>query len=42
MVPILFFGSLILLGYSSVILTLYLMVTGKSYIGDRPDIICKQ
>ena len=40
--PILFFGTLIMLGYCSVISTFYMLVTGKSYLGDRPDILVKQ
>ena len=40
--PILFFTPLILLGYGSVIATLYEIATGIAYIGYRPDILCKQ
>ena len=40
--PILFFGSLITLGYLSVISTTYMLATGKNYLGDRPDILVKQ
>ena len=42
LIPILFFGTLTLAGYVSVVITLYMIVTGKQYMGDRPDIWIKQ
>ena len=38
-IPILFFGTLIIVGYSSVILTIYEISTGVKFIGDRTDIL---
>ena len=35
---ILFFGVFVVIGYTSVLATLYCIVTGKSVIGERPDI----
>jgi hypothetical protein len=35
---LLFFGVLIIMGYLSVIATVYEMATGKAVIGNRPDI----
>ena len=40
--PLIFFGILIAIGYLSVISTIYMLSLGKSYIGDRPDILTKQ
>ena len=40
--PLLFFGVLIILGYGSVVSTVYMLVMGEPYIGNRPDIISKQ
>ena len=40
--PLLFFGVLICLGYSSVISTIYMLAMGDKYLGDRPDILSKQ
>ena len=40
--PLIFFGLLICMGYLSVISTVYMLVQGKSYLGDRTDILCKQ
>ena len=40
--PLLFFGCFICLGYGSVCSTVYMLVTGKQYLGDRPDILSKQ
>ena len=37
-----FFVPLILAGYMSVVCTVYELVLGVAYIGDRPDIIAKQ
>lgn len=34
----LFFGILMILGYTSVVVTVYEMVNGISYIGDRSDL----
>ena len=42
LLPLLFYGTLTLAGYFSVVMTLYMIVTGKQYMGDRPDIWCKQ
>ena len=39
LVPIVFFGVLIIIGYSSVALTIYELVLGIPYVGDRSDII---
>lgn len=39
LLPILFFGTLILGGYSSVVLTVYELIKGIPYIGDRTDIL---
>ena len=36
---ILFFGALILIGFTSVGITVVELVTGVAYIGTRPDII---
>ena len=40
LLPILFFGTLTLLGYMSVLTTIYMLVTGNhnGYMGDRPDL----
>jgi len=40
--PFIFFGILICLGYASVLSTIYMLATGKQYLGDRPDILAKQ
>jgi len=40
--PLLFFGTLISLGYASVFSTVYMLATGRQYLGDRPDILSKQ
>jgi len=40
--PLIYFGILICMGYCSVISTVYMLAMGKSYLGDRPDILCKQ
>ena len=37
--PVLFFGALILGGYASVVLTVYEMILGKKFVGDRSDIL---
>ena len=37
--PVLFFGTLILGGYASVVLTVYGMIMGVKFVGDRPDIL---
>ena len=37
--PLLFFGALILGGYASVVLTVYELVKGVPYVGNRPDIL---
>ena len=37
--PVLFFGTLILGGYSSVVLTVYELVKGVAFVGSRPDIL---
>ena len=39
LVPLVFFGILILIGYASVALTIYELVLGIPYVGDRSDII---
>ena len=40
--PLIYFGILITCGYLSSIATVYMLATGKSYFGDRTDILCKQ
>ena len=40
--PIMFFGVLISVGYLSVFSTVYMLACGKTYLGDRPDILTKQ
>ena len=40
--PMMFFIPLIMIGYLSVFSTVYMLAMGKSYLGDRTDIICKQ
>lgn len=42
LLPIIFFGSLIIIGYTSVVITITEMVTGKQVLGNRPDIIAFQ
>ena len=37
--PVIFFGALILGGYSSVVLTVYELVKGVPFVGSRPDIL---
>jgi len=39
LVPVLFFGCLITIGYSSVVLTIYEMATGQKVVGDRADVL---
>ena len=38
LLPIMFFGLLTIIGYTSVAITFYLMATGKQWVGDRPDL----
>jgi len=42
LLPLLFFGILIVIGYTSVIITVYTIVKGEAYMGkvkgNRPDI----
>lgn len=38
LLPIIFFGVFVALGYCSVVATVFCIITGKSVIGDRPDI----
>ena len=39
LLPVLFFGVLILGGYGSVVLTVYELIKGIPYVGDRTDIL---
>ena len=38
LLPIIFFGTLTLIGYTSVLITLYLLSTGKQWVGTRHDL----
>jgi hypothetical protein len=38
LLALLFFGSLMIIGYISVFVTLYEIIKGIPYIGDRPDL----
>lgn len=40
--PLIYFSFLIIMGYSSCVSTVYMIATGKKYLGDRPDILIKQ
>lgn len=40
--PLIFFSILILIGYGSVVETVIMLIMGKQYFGDRPDILSKQ
>ena len=39
LLPVLFFGVLILGGYGSVVLTVYELIKNIPYVGDRTDIL---
>jgi len=41
LIPLLFFGTLILLGYSSCVSTVIMLAQGEKYLGYRPDILSK-
>jgi hypothetical protein len=39
LLPICFFGTLTIIGYTSVVLTIYMLVKQETTIGHRPDLI---
>ena len=40
--PLMFFSVLIVIGYSSVLSTIWMLAHGEKYLGDRSDILSKQ